>query len=358
MRTASFVTSVWVSFCAFVGTPVLADTVLFTDGSRIAGSIEQLSGEKIVIATEIGGTLELDATKIAAITTDKPVTVEFASGDRLVGTIELSEDESSSVMHTALGDVTVPSGQIKAVWLPGTDSPEVRALKEQAEQTKKALTPECSLTLEGGISRTEGNTDTLDARGRLDVIRKTDDDLLNFFLAADYSEQDNKRSKNEYRGGIKYENMLTNRAYWYARVEMEYDEFENLDLRSTAAAGLGYYWLKRTEHEFKNRAGLGYRHESFDNGTTKDEAVLDLGLDYRVDISPWLQFAHSATYSPGFEDFDDYRLDFDTALVVPLKSDNLKLKLGMRNEYNSRPQGDNERLDNTYYANLMLELKD
>ena len=64
------------------------------------------------------------------------------------------------------------------------------------------------------------------------------------------------------------------------------------------------------------------------------------------------------TYSPDFEEFDDYRLDVDTALLMPLKSDNLKLKLGMRNEYDSQPVAGNERLDNTYYANLLLELKD
>lgn len=203
----------------------------------------------------------------------------------------------------------------------------------------------------------EGNTESLNARGRLDVIRKTKDDLLSFFLSVDYSEQDDLRSQNEYRGGISYENMLNERTFWYTRLEMEFDEFENLDLRSTAAVGLGYYWLRKDDHELKNRLGIGYRHEAFNNDISKDEAVLDLGLDYRVDIAPWLQFTHSTTFSPGFEDFDDYRLDVDTAVILPLQSDKLKLKLGIRNEYNSQPQSGIERLDNTYYANLMLSLE-
>ena len=114
----------------------------------------------------------------------------------------------------------------------------------------------------------------------------------------------------------------------------------------------------RPEHEFKNRAGIGYRHESYANGDTSDEAVLDLGLDYRLDIAPWVQFTNSTTYNPDFEEFDDYRLDCDTAWLFPLKSNIFKLNAGMPNEYNSRPQRGLGRLDNTYYANLLLELKD
>lgn len=331
--------------------------VITTDGSRLVGTIERLADSKLIIVTEIAGRLEIDATKVVAISSDEPVTVEFASGDRLVGTIDVLDGEASSVIHTMLGDVTFATTKVTAIWQPGADSPEVVALRKEAEDTRRALTPEWTLTLEAGGVRKEGNTDTLDAQGRFDLQRKTKDDLLKFFLAADYSEQDDKRSRNEYRGGMSYENMLTERAYWYTRLEMEYDEFENLDLRSTAAAGVGYYWLKKDDHEFKNRIGLGYRHESFNTGVTEDEAVLDLGLDYRVDIAPWLQFTQSTTYSPDFEEFDDYRLDLDTAVVLPLKSDILKLKMGVRNEYNSRPQPGIDRLDNTYYANLVLELR-
>jgi len=141
-------------------------------------------------------------------------------------------------------------------------------------------------------------------------------------------------------------------------MELEYDEFEDLDLRATAAAGLGRYWIKKDEHEFKTRAGLGYRHEAFNNGVTRDDAIADLGMDYRVDIAPWLQFTHSGTFIPSLEDFGDYRLNLDTAFIFPLKNDAWKLKLGMRNDYNSNPTGDLERLDNTYYANILVEIKE
>ncbi len=334
----------------------LADAVFTSDGSKFVGKIEQMAGGKLVLVSQIAGRLEIDASKIVAIDTDRPLMVEFSSGDRLVGTIEAVSELDESVMHTDLGDVAIAPGKITAMWAVGRESPEMVALRQEVEQAKEAMKPDWSATLEAGGNFTEGNTDTLEGRGRFDLRRRTEEDLLHFFLAAQYSEQNDERITNEYRGGILYEKSFNERWYWYTRVEMEFDEFENLDLRSTATAGAGYYWLKKPGHELKNRMGFGYRHESYDNDLTRDEAVIDLGLNYRVDIAPWLQFTHATNYNPDFEDFDNYRLDLDTALIVPLKSDILKLKLGVRNEYNSRPQGGLERLDNTYYANIVLEL--
>ena len=102
---------------------------------------------------------------------------------------------------------------------------------------------------------------------------------------------------------------------------------------------------------------MGYRHEAYDTGRIDDQAIIDLGLDYRLELAPWVQFTQSTTHSPDFEEFGNYRLDADTALVFPFKDPRVKLKVGMSHEYNSRPQSGFERLDTTYYANVILELK-
>ena len=85
--------------------------------------------------------------------------------------------------------------------------------------------------------------------------------------------------------------------------------------------------------------------------------MLDLGLDYRLDVTPCLQFTHSTVYSPDFLDFANYRLTLDTGVLIPFKDERWAWKVGMRNQYNSRPEGDLERLDNTYYTSIVLTLK-
>ncbi len=336
-----------------------AGVITLTDGSRIVGTITRLYDGKLTIQTQFAGTLEIEAAQITSIGTEERVNIQLESGDRLVGTIEITTDGEKPIAHTAVGDIPFPVEALNAVWPEGEQSPEAIAHQAELEAAVAALKPHWSAKLEFGGNATEGNSDTLTFTGRFDLVRKTSDDLLRFYLAGNYGEQNNKRSRNEILGGIKYENMLSERWYWYARTEMEYDEFENLDLRTTIAAGGGYYWLKEPDHELKTGLGVGFRHESYNTGVSNDNAVLDLGLDYRIDIKTWAQFTHSLVYSPAFDEINDYRLKLDTALAIPLaNSDVWKLKLGVKNEYNSQPQSGLERLDNMYYANLVFEVKD
>ena len=51
-----------------------------------------------------------------------------------------------------------------------------------------------------------------------------------------------------------------------------------------------------------------------------------------------------------------YRLDLDTAFLLPFRNEVWALKLGVRNAYNSRPASGSDRLDNTFYANVRMDL--
>ena len=338
--------------------PVGADYVETADGSRIVGTVMRLAEGKLVIATEFAGELTIEVAQVVTVATDGAFSVELASGDRLIGPLKGMPEQHKSVVGSTVGEVEVEWGQVAYAWPEGEDSPELLAVRTEMEAETARYKPKWSATLEAGITRKEGNTDSLESRGKFVVRRKTEADLLKFYAAADYSEINKARNRNEYLGGVFYENAITKRWNWYTRGELEYDEFEQIDLRATAAAGVGYYWLKESDHEFKTRVGAGYRHEAYADGNTSDAAILDLGYDYRLDLRTWAQFTHEVTYSPDVEETADYRLVVDTALAIPLASSEMwKLKLGVMNEYNSRPRPGIDRLDNTYYANIVLELK-
>jgi putative salt-induced outer membrane protein len=352
----SLLLALLISLC---GAPVrtIADEVLITDGSRIVGTIERLDDQKLILLTDFAGKLEIARAKVVSVRTETPVNVAFASGDRLVGPVRWAQDPEQPVVDTALGPIAVAPSAITAVWPVGAESPETVAAAVEAERQVARYKPKWTATLEGGATRTEGNTDTLVGRGRFDLNRKTEIDLLSFYAQADYAEENKSRTRNEYLAGSRYQSAITERWYWYARSELEFDEFEDLDLRATMAAGLGYYWIKQTAHEFKTELGAGYRHEAYENGDTSDDMILDLAGHYRLDLADWVRFTHSTVYSPNIEEFSDYRLRLDTAFLFPLEKEYLSIKVGMKNEYNSRPQPGRDRLDNTYYASVVLIIK-
>jgi putative salt-induced outer membrane protein YdiY len=333
-----------------------ADVLVTTDGSRIVGKIGSWYEGKVTIVTDIAGALTIDVAKIVSFGIADDAVLQLQSGDRLVGKVVEGEAYKATV-QTQLGFIPIETTDVQAAWRPDEKSPEVLAVEKQLEETRLAYIPKWNLTVEGGAVMKEGNTDSLRGMGRADLSRTTPKDLLNFYARVAYGEVDDVRDQNEYIAGAKYEYNMTERWFWYLRSEFEFDEFENLDLRATAAGGIGYYWIRSKQQDLKTRVGAGYRHETFDDGTSDDAAIVDLGLDYRADIFPWAQFLHSTTYSPDVEDFDDYRLALDTAMLIPLRAHEWKLKLGVINQYDSKPQPGVERLDNTYYANILVELK-
>jgi putative salt-induced outer membrane protein YdiY len=341
--------------------PAAADVITLADGSRIIGTVERLADGKLILATQFAGTLEIDASKVTQIQTEQTVNVGMTSGDRLVGPIEWKPDLDRAVVRTELGGIPIKVDRVAAIWPEGGKSPEVVAMEAQIAKVHEELEARksrWSATLEAGLLYKEGNTDVLDARGRAELRRTWPRDLLKFYVSGEYSEENDRRSASEVKGGAYFEHLLSERWFAYAATELEYDEFENLDLRAILSFGAGYYWIKKPEHELKNRAGIGYQHESFMDGFTTDTAQMELGLDYRLDIAPWVQFTHGTTWYPTFESVRDYRLVLDSALLFPLgRSEVWKLKLGALYEYDSLPRPGFDRLDQTYYANILLDLK-
>ena len=358
MRKAWLLSFPVIGCLAWFPPAVVADYVETSDGSRIVGTVVRVADGKLLIATDFAGELEIEVARVVTVATDGALSVELASGDRLVGALKGMPEQQKSVVDSTVGEVEVSWDQVSYAWPEGEESPELQAVRAEAGAETARYKPKWSATLEAGITRKEGNTDSLESRGKFVVRRKTESDLLKFYAAADYSEINKARNRNEYLGGVFYENAISKRWNWYSRGELEYDEFEGIDLRVTAAAGVGYYWLKESDHEFKTRVGGGYRHEAYADGLTTDAAILDLGYDYRLDLRTWAQFTHEVTFSPDVEETADYRLAVDTAFAIPLASSEAwKLKLGVMNEYNSRPRPGIDRLDNTYYANIVLDIK-
>ncbi len=348
-----------------------ADVITLTDGSRLLGTVQRLEDGKLIFETRFAGVLEIDAALVQSISTDQPVNVNVDTGDRLVGPIKWQPQIGHAVVQTQLGGVPVPVERIAAIWPKDGKSPEVRAIEKQiaeVEAAAEAARARWSLTIEAGLLFQQGNNEILISRGRIEAKRRSAQDLLRLYALGHYGEDHKRRNTAEAIGGAYYEYMFTGRWFFYGSMELEYDEFENIEFRLSTAVGAGYYWLRKEHHELKTRAGLGYLHETYlayedqDGNELRDPPLnsvqADLGLDYRYDIAPWLRFTHSTTYYPTFKSVRDYRIVSDSAFALPLgDGGKWKLKLGARYQYKSIPSGDADRLDETYYANIVLELE-
>jgi len=345
-----------------LATTSVADVVTLNDGSKLLGTVQRLQDGKLTLETKFAGTLEIDASLVETIATDEPVNVEVNTGDRLVGPIEWKPEVNTAIVETQLGGVPVSVERIDAIWPKGGKSPELTAMEQQIEQVKKEMEKargKWGLHVEFGLLAQEGNTKKFQAIGGIEGRRTTERDLLRLYVTADYATENRVRNSNEVIGGAYYEYLITKRFFAYGRTELEYDEFENIELRATVAGGVGYYWIKQEKQELKTRGGIGYLHESYlDDTEAKNTAQAELALDYRLDINSWLRFQHAMAYYPTFKSVRDYRLTSDTALIFKLTDDRLvNLKIGAKYDYDAIPTGNAERLDQTYYANILVNIE-
>lgn len=356
------------SFALFVSAIAHADTLHLTDGSRVNGDIIQFTSATLTIQTDFAGELSIPGDKIAGFETAEPVVVVLDSGERLIGRLEQTDD-GQVLVSERVGTVALQPADLAGLYT--TDAPvadadaQVVELRQEYEDKlaeiearEKKLEDLWSGRFEIGFNGQSGNKERLSFNGRAETKRETDSERLLLYVEGHYAEDNNERSVNEIFGGANLEVDLTQRWFAYGRLKLEYDEFEDLDLRTVLTAGMGYFFIQEEDHEWKGRVGVGYQHESFDDGMTEDEAILELGYDFRKDINEWFRFTHSLTLYPSLTDnpTESYRLFADAAIEMPITKDKAwRVRTGVRGEYDSEPAEDVEKMDTFYFLNFVYD---
>lgn len=366
------------------------DEVYLIDGSRLVGRIEQMSGGALLLATDFAGQLKIDTAKVRGVTSPRRFTLAMKDGSRAAGVPQYDAATGQQrVTGTTFGDVTLTVDQLVGLWPEGQPEPpdiglapaeqekmaEIKARQEveieklAAEHLQQLLEvkdppppppyEQWTARIEIGLNGKTGNTERTSFHGRAQALRSTPVDRLLMYLEGNYAKDNGVESQNEVFGGAKWERDLTERWFVFLKTELERDEFEMLDLRAIVTGGAGYFFIKQADHELKGRVGAGVQHESYQDGTNTNDIILEAGYDYRLDINDWLRFTHSLTWYPVIEDpAHDYRLFAETAGEIPLGDVSIwKLRAGMRNEYDALPPDGIERMDTSYFLNLVAEWK-
>lgn len=326
----------------------LADMVQLQDGSKVNGKIKSITDGKLEITTSFAGDLAIDMGQVVGVSSDTPIFVQFQSGNRLLGTV--GNEGGAMVVKTVDGTMSIKPGAVVGAWREGDTHPlTTPPVDPNATRQWKY---EVALDLSGKT----GNTEKTRFGGSFTATLKSDVDQLKVYGRAATAKEEGEKTEDELIGGMDYEANFTKRQSWYSRIELESDDIEELELRTTAALGYGYYFLREPTHVLRARAGALYRHESYQRGK-EDESTpgVDLSLHHLVHIKEWSKLVTDVTYTPSVEDARNYRIYHESALDIPLAAEQWKLRLGIANEYNSLPAEDKDRLDTSYFARIVVD---
>lgn len=339
---------------AGAGFALMADEVHLQDGSVLKGKISAVSDKTIELGTSYAGELKLDRTQVVSFSTDEPVYVRLDSGTVVPGVV-LPGKDGDLLIKGSDAEVSTTMASVKEGWLNPELDPQVLAREKAAEEMRRKWRLKVAANVSGKSGNTDEKTIGLDAS----AVLKGKEDELRLYVSVDRKEKGGTRTSDERKTGIRYTSYFHDPLGWYIRQELENDPVENIQLRSVSAGGLSYRFFNKEHFTLSANAGLSYRSETYkDNSPSTQNTGLDAGIRHFYRFRNRFELHNALNYLPSVENLSSYLITQKSWLDFPLGNSRVwKVRLGLKHDYSSQPEGGRESLDTTWYSSLVGDWK-
>lgn len=216
--------------------------------------------------------------------------------------------------------------------------------------------------IEFGARFLDGNSDNdfLDASGRFE--KATGPWISELEFSGQYVQKDGDATSNRWTANstIDYDNSLDERWIAFVTNKNEYDEFENLDYRGTYSTGIGYRFFNEGHRRLVARLGPAVTVELFrdpDNVRTTPDAFGE--IEFFWPLAEWFHYEAKSNIRLSLEDPEVFRIVSRYGMIMQLdERGRWSLKLGLRYEYNSKPNPGRLRSDYTSSILVIYTWKD
>jgi putative salt-induced outer membrane protein YdiY len=329
-----------------------ADVVETRAGARLVGKIAKIEEGKVLLETDYAGKLEVKQSEVTGIATEEIVAVRLQSGATLQGRLTRSVEGGLAVSGVA-GETGIRVDQIAATWPATGEDPAVIAMRKAAADKRRHW----ALQIGADITGRSGNASSSGVATNIVAAFVGPQDALKLYGDYNYMRTDNSKSTDEAKAGVEYTNFFHDKLGWFSRSELQRDEIAQVDLRATSDVGLTYRFIKNPREELAGRIGAGYRYENFTATKSREGVILAFGLSHSYKFNRAAVLTTELKYLPNAADFADFRFVHDSGLEVPMAASLWKMRMGVTNQYDGRPQPGREHLDTTYYTRLLLNWK-
>lgn len=309
-----------------------ADTLVLQNGDRLTGEVAEFKQGGLRFKTGYAGELKISSDRIVSLGTDGPVTIKYKAGGYTTGRLVASPRETVTV-ERAGGTVTRPIrlGEIERIY-PGT---EVRTGLEWSGAVNLGLTERSGNTKSrdwhaDGIITGEGEEDRVTFEGEFNrEITEGDTTADDFMLAA------------------QHDHFVSKRTYFYTNAQIEQDEPQNLNLRTTVGTGGGYELIKTDRTKLSVEAGPAYIHEDLIQGEDHGYFAGRWAVNFEYAVWEFAKFFHKHEGRTEFEDAGNTVIDSSTGFRFPF-SDGFMLTAKADLDWDSQPPPGATSLDKTY----------
>lgn len=273
-----------------------------------------------MIKTDTAGEVTLKWDSITAISAPGPLYFGLSDGQMIVGSVE-----------TVGGKFNVTT---KTSGVVATSKESIQFIRNSDEQTKAQaeidhfrnprLVDLWVGNLDLGFAASRGNANTETLTLSTNAARSTTRDKIavyytSIFSSSDFSGGTTQTTANSKRGGVAYNLNLNKKAFVFGSVDLESDQFQDLDLRFSPAGGGGYHAIATMPTQLDLRVGAAADREFFSTGLNRTSAELLLGDNFAHKFSSTTHIEQKLDYFTNLSNTGEYRMNFDISGVTAIR---------------------------------------
>lgn len=334
-----------------------ADVVHLSNGDRLTGSVTSLAAGKLVLSTGYAGELALDWSQVVALATDAPLTVVLEDGRRLRGVVATRAEGSAEgvlTLRPATAEERAAEAAPESEIAHGTDvsEPMTLPLADVA-----ALNPPqvpgifWSGSVSASVTSTSGNTESDRTYLAGELVARAAPHRVTLGGDLNEASENGVDTVSSTLAYLRYDRFFGPRWYLDANASATEDQFQDLDLRTTAGLAVGHQ-LSDDEHlRLGAELGVSYVDEDFRLAADDAYAAGRWSLDLSRRFDGGIELFHSQELLVSLEDSADRLLRTRTGLRFALwKSFVAAVQLNY--DRDETPSPGREKADRAWLLNL------
>ena len=314
----SFIRTLW-CLSLLQSSLLLADQVTLKNGDRLSGKILKSDGKVLTMKSDFAGEVNIQWDAVVSVSSEDPLYVSVKEGQVVAGTLATSAS-TVQVATERFGTLNFPWETITAV----RSKAEQQAYETQIERYRNPRIVDLwAGFVDLGLANTRGNADTANVTVSANANRATSRDKITVHFTSAYASTDKEGQSivtaNFMRGGVNYSLNVTPKLHAFGSTDLEFDEFQSLDLRFAPAGGFGYHLLKGEQTTLDLLGGAALNREFFSTGLERTSGEVLLGQEIAYKFSSTTRVTEKLVVFPNVTNRGAYRLNFDTSLVTALR---------------------------------------
>lgn len=299
----------------------LADQVTLKNGDRLTGEILRSDGKVLTLRSEFAGVVSIQWAAVDRISSDNPINLELKDNQRIVGSVSPAEAGRLTVRTADTGTVAVDKEAVATI----RSKEEQAAYEAELDRLRNpGLLDLWRGTADAGLNLTRGNASTSTLALGMNAARTTPRDRITVYANSLYATNSTTgvdlTTANAIRGGARYDFNIGTDYFAFGLGDLEFDEFQKLDLRTVVGAGIGWHVLRNDTTTFDLFGGGSLNKEFFSTGLNRSSGEVLIGEEWGHRLSDRISLRQRMTFLPNLSETGEYRLNFDASAVTNISS--------------------------------------